>query len=192
MRSLVLGAVALAAPLAALGEPESYTVDPRHTVPAYEVTYWGMFPQQGRFDRASGTIAIDFASKRGKVEIVIDTASVSSGISTLDDVLRGEDFFDTEKYPRMIFKSERLLFDGGALTGIAGDFTMLGVTRPVTFSVTHFQCQPNPVTRRKTCAADIEGAIKRSAFGMKYAYFPVGDEVILRIALEAVRDGEGP
>ncbi len=187
MKSLVLVAALLAAAFAALADPETYQLDPRHTIPAYEVTYWGLFVHRGRFDKASGTVAIDIAARKGSVDIVIDAASVSSGVDTFDDVLRGESYFNTGKFPRITLKGDAFVFDGDTLRSFTADFTMLGVTRPVTFNVTLFGCNPDPTTGRKTCRADVVGTIKRSEFGMKDAIPLVGDEVTLRIGVEAFR-----
>ena len=62
---------------------------------------------------------------------------------------------------------------------------MLGVTKPVKLSVTHFNCGPHPFSKKPMCGAYVEGAIKRSEFGMKFGVPAISDEVKLAIGIEA-------
>ena len=55
-RYLPLAAAALLTALPAAAELETYTVDPRHTFPSYEVSHFGYSMQRGRFNKASGTL----------------------------------------------------------------------------------------------------------------------------------------
>jgi polyisoprenoid-binding protein YceI len=187
MKRLILAAAALAA-LPALAEVESYNIDPKHTFPAYEIGHFGYSFQRGRFDKTQGRIQIDTAAKTGSVEVAIDTASVSSGVPNLDEHLRGEDFFDSQKFPKMTFKSTDFTFDGDRLRQARGTLTINGITKPVTLEVTFFKCGLNPMLMRKVCGADMTANIKRSDFGIKYALPMLADEVLLRVNVEAIKD----
>ncbi len=172
----------------ALAEVETYTVDPQHTFPAYEIGHFGYSFQRGRFNKTQGKIMLDTAAGAGSAEITIDTASVSSGVAKLDENLRGEDFFDTAKFPQMTFKSSDFTFDGERVRQARGTLTINGITKPVTFEVTHFKCGVNPMMMRKVCGADMVANIKRSDFGMKYLLPMLADEVVLRVNVEAIKD----
>ncbi|HEX7558252.1 MAG TPA: YceI family protein, partial [Usitatibacter sp.] len=92
MKRFVLPAIAaLAVALPAAAEMETYTVDPAHTRPTYEVLHFGYSLQRGRFDKTSGKITLDTAAKKGSADITIDAASIDSGIPKLDDHLKSED-----------------------------------------------------------------------------------------------------
>lgn len=182
---------ALAASLATLpaaAELESYTVDPRHTFPTYEVMHLGYSMQRGRFNKTSGKITIDTAARTGSADIAMDTASVSSGVDKLDEHLRSEDFLNAEKFPQITFKSANFAFDGERVKSATGDLTLNGVTRPVTFTANVFYCGPHPMTKKKQCGADLQATIRRSDFGIKYALPALGDDVTLRIPVEAIKD----
>jgi polyisoprenoid-binding protein YceI len=187
MKRAFLAAVAMAA-LPAAAEPETYTIDPRHTFPMYEVNHLTFSIQRGRFNKTRGKITLDLAAGTGSAEVVIETASVSSGLEQLDQRLRGEDFFDVAKYPEMTFKSTEFVFDGEHLRQARGTLTMNGVARPVTFEVTHFKCGLFPLNMKKVCGADMTTTIKRSDFGIKYLLPTLGDEVLLRVNVEAGKD----
>ena len=187
MRNILAIAAALAA-FPALADVETYNIDPKHTFPAYEVGHFGYSFQRGRFNKTQGKITLDTAAKTGSVEVVIDTASVSSGVDKLDEHLRGEDFFDSAKSPQMTFKSSDFTFDGERVRQARGTLTINGITKPVTMEVTHFKCGLNPMIMRKVCGADMTANIKRSDFGMKYALPMLADEVVLRVNVEAIKD----
>lgn len=179
---------ALLTALPAAAELESYTVDPRHTFPTYEIGHFGYSFQRGRFNKTSGKITMDPDAKKGSAEIAIDTASISNGVDKLEEHLRSEDFFNAAKYPQMTFKSNTLTFEGDRVKKASGDLTIAGVTRPVTFDVTYFNCGMNAMIKRKTCGADMTATVKRSEFGMKYGLPALADDVLLRVNVEAIKD----
>jgi polyisoprenoid-binding protein YceI len=179
---------ALAVVFPAAAAPETYTVDPNHTFPAYEVGHLGYSFQRGRFDKTSGKITLDTAAKKGSADITIDAASVDSGVAKLNEHMKSEDFFNVAKNPNITFKSSSLTFEGDKVTKASGDLTMAGVTKPVTFDVTYFNCGPHPMNKKMTCGADMTAKVKRSDFGMKYALPALADEVLLRVNVEAIKD----
>jgi len=180
--------VVLGAALGAQAAPETYVVDPSHTFPSFRVAHLDISTQRGRFDRTRGNITLDRDAASGSIAIEIDAAAVSTGNPRLDAALRGEDFFDVERHPRIAFRSTRVQFERGEPARIEGELTLLGVTRPVALQVERFACTLKPFLVRTTCGADVSGLISRSAFGMKsYAAF-VGDEVRLEIQVEAIKE----
>jgi hypothetical protein len=126
--------------------------------------------------------------EEGSADIAMETASVSSGIDKLDEHLRSEDFLGAAKNPTITFKSTDFTFDGDKVKSARGDLTLNGITRPVTFTANVFLCGPHPMTKKKQCGADLQATIKRSDFGMKYALPALGDEVTLRVPVEATLD----
>jgi polyisoprenoid-binding protein YceI len=172
----------------ALAAPESYTVDPRHTWPVFEINHFGFSTQRGRFNKSSGKILLDRAAKSGTVDLVIDTGSIDMGLEKWDEHMKSDEFFNVAKFPTMSFKSTKLVFDGDKVVGAEGEFTLLDVTKPVKLAVNGFHCAPNPVAKKDACGADISTTIKRSEFGMT-KYLPnVGDIVKIMIPLEAFKD----
>ncbi len=179
--------LALAAP-AAFAAPEVFTIDPGHTFPAFEVAHLGISTQRGRFDRTSGRIEIDREAGTGRIELAIETASVSTGNRALDGVLRGEDFFDVEKHARMTFRATAIDFERDEPRRARGELTMNGVTRPVALTVERFACTRLPFLVRLTCGADVTTTIRRSDFGLTRFTNFVADEVRIVVQVEAVRE----
>lgn len=186
---MALMACALAASIANAA-PESYTIDPAHTYPRWAVSHHGFSVHRGQFNKTSGKLVIDWSAKTGSLDIEVETALIGTGDPKFDAVLRAESFFNTEKYPRMTFRSTQLRFEGDALVAATSNFTLLGVTMPITLRVERMKCGFHPNFKRPLCGADVVGAIKRSAFGMKASLPSISDEVQLTIQVEAFKDQE--
>jgi polyisoprenoid-binding protein YceI len=165
--------------------PDIYRVEPGMTSVEFGVSHLGISRQRGTFDQTWGRIELDGTRASGRIDFVVDAASVNTGWSVRDAFIRGEDMFDVEQYPVMRFRSTRLDFDAGRLRRIEGDLTLHGITREVTFAVTRLDCGTDPATGRAGCGAEASGTIKRSDYGMSYALPLIGDEIDLRFLVTA-------
>ena len=112
MKRVSFLAAALATSFAAFAAPESYTLDPAHTIPYFSVQHFGMSTVQGHFERSSGKVTLDRAAKTGSIEVKIPTGTVSTGDGkradgqrSRDEHLRAADFFNSAEFPDMVFKS---------------------------------------------------------------------------------------
>lgn len=177
-------ALLLAAFAAAHADPETYTVDPHHTFPVFEVSHYGYSMQRGRFNSVSGSIVLDRQAGRGSIDIAIDAASLDMGLADWDEKLRSEDFFDVVRYPRILFKADKLKFDGERLLGADGTLTLRGVSKPVAVTVNNFHCGKSRFTGNSMCGADASAQLKRSDFGMNKLLPGVGDDIRISIAIE--------
>jgi polyisoprenoid-binding protein YceI len=176
------GAVATSA----LAAPVTYGVDGTHTFPRFSYSHFGYSTQLSSFSKTTGKVVFDAEAKKGSVDIVIDTKSVSTGFADFNEHIQGEDFLDTTKFPQATFKSTKVVFDGDKPQSVEGLLTIKGVTKPVTLTVTSFQAMPHPMLKKPAIGANAFTVIKRSEFNAgKYAPY-VGDEVRIDIAIEAV------
>jgi len=167
---------------------DSYSIDPTHTFPSFEIDHLGFSTQRGRFNATQGKLTLDEEKMSGSVEITIDAASIDTGLGTLEEILRSEDYFDVQNHPTLTFRSDNFPYADGRLTAVSGELTLLGVTLPVTLNVTRFKCSFNALRLRTVCGADANTSIKRSEFGMQKGIPFVGDEVKISIQVEAIRD----
>jgi polyisoprenoid-binding protein YceI len=171
----------------AYAAPETYVIEPSHSMPRFEYSHFGYSVQLSRFDSTSGKIIIDRAAKTGSVDVTIKTKSVNTGSKLFNGHIQGEDFFDTAKYPTITFKSNKLTFEGDKVVSVEGDLTVKGVSKPVILTVNSFLCMPHPMVKKDACGATAVTKVKRSDFNMgKYAPY-VGDEVTLTIPVEAIK-----
>ena len=164
-----------AALLAAAGSlasaaPATYVVDPSHTYPSFETDHMGgLSVWRGKFTKVTGTVVYDKEAKAGTVDIVIDAASIDFGNNALEDHVRKPEMLDTAKFPQAAFKGQLANFKGEVPTEVTGEFTLHGVTKPLTLKITQFLCKPNPMTKKETCGADASGTFNREDYGVGYA-----------------------
>jgi len=187
MKKLIALTFAASLSSGAFAAPETYNIDPTHTLPRFEYSHFGYSTQLSKFDKTSGTIVLDRAAKKGSVDVVIDATSVNTGYALFNGHIQGEDFFNTAKYPSITFKSNQLKFDGDKLAAVTGNLTIKGVTKPVTLTLTSFHCMLHPMLKKDACGANATVTVKRSDFNMgKHAPY-VSDEVKLTIPVEAIK-----
>lgn len=187
MKHQLLAAAVLTGVLAPAAAQESYTADPAHTFPSFEVSHGGAFTiSRGLFQKSAGKMTLDRAARTGSIEIVVDTASISTGLQRRDDLLRAE-WFKVDQFPQMIYRSKQLKFSGENLVGADGELTLLGVTKPVSLTISSFKCRPHPVNKKEQCGADGAAQIKRSEFGMTNLA-SAGDNVKILFQIEAYKD----
>lgn len=188
MKYITLLSLAATFSSAALAAPETYILDESHTLPRFSYSHFGYSTQLSRFDKASGKIVIDRQAKSGSVNVSIDTKSVNTGHTLFNEHIQGEDFLDTAKYPVMTFTSNQLKFEGDNPVAVEGTLTLKGINKPVTLTITSFQCMPHPMLKKDACGANATTVVKRSDFNMgKYAP-NVGDEVTVTIPVEAIKE----
>jgi polyisoprenoid-binding protein YceI len=188
MKRIAILAVAAGLALPAFAAPETYVIDSNHTKPRFEYNHFGYSTPSSRFDTVTGKITIDRAAKTGSADVSIDVKSVDTGSDVFNGHLKGEDFFDADKYPTITFKSSAFKFEGDKPVAIEGTLTSKGISKPVTLAVTSFQCMPHPLAKKDACGANATARIKRSDFNNgKYAPY-VSDEVTLIIPVESIKE----
>ncbi|MGV7206880.1 YceI family protein [Oxalobacteraceae bacterium A2-2] len=188
MKKIIALLIAAGVSIAAQAAPETYVLDNSHTFSRFSYSHFGYSTQESRFNSTTGKIVLDRAAKTGSVDVVIDTKSVDTGSKLFDSHIQGEDFLDTAKFPTITYKSTKFNFDGDKVASVDGNLTIKGVTKPVTLTVTSFQCMAHPMLKKDACGANAVAKIKRSEFNAgKYAPY-VGDEVTLTFAVESVKE----
>jgi polyisoprenoid-binding protein YceI len=179
-----------------------YAFDPVHSSATFRVEHAGTSWVSGRFNDVSGKCAID-RDDAGKCafELTIKTSSIDTNNAVRDADLRSANFFDANRFPEMTFKSTSVKkaaapapAPGSPATGpavgpvyeVTGDFTMHGVTKPVTVLLRGGKETEFPKgTQRIGFFADF--SLKRSDFGMDKDPGSVGDEVKIAVSFEAVK-----
>ncbi len=191
MSRLLIGSLigAFAIPVAA--EQIVYNVEPVHSQPQWEARHIGMSTQRGSFGKMTGKVTLDTVAKQGSVDVTIDATTAKTFDARLDQIVKGERFFNVEKYPTLTFKSTKFVFDGDKVVEVEGDLTMVGVTKPVTFKVANFVCGEQPFNKKPMCGADATATIKRSDWGITdgLKINNPSDEIKLLIPIEGYREG---
>jgi polyisoprenoid-binding protein YceI len=173
---------------AALAEQVTYQIDPGHTYPSFEADHFGgVSIWRGKFTKTSGTIVLDREKGTGTVDITIDPASIDFGNAKLDEHVKSPEMLDVAKYPTATYKGKFTGFTNGVPTHIEGEFTLHGVTRPLTLTLNSFKCLTYP-DKKEHCGADAVGTINRADFGVSYGEkYGFKMDVKIPIQVEAVR-----
>jgi polyisoprenoid-binding protein YceI len=167
--------------------PDKYEFDKSHTHIIFFVNHLGYSYTVGRIKEFDGFFTFDEKEpEKSTVEVTLKPASVDTSVPALDKELVGEKFFNTAKFPTMKFKSTAVKVTGQNMGTVTGDFTLLGVTKPVTLQVTYNRSGIHPFTNNYVSGFTMETRFKRSDFGMSEFLPAVGDEVIAHIEVEGI------
>jgi polyisoprenoid-binding protein YceI len=186
--TLVLG---LAVPAAAqsvskdtsLAPSGTYLLDPSHSQLLFSIAHLGLTDFYGRFDRLSGTLNFDpKAPEKSGVAVTVDTTSVDTPSSGLNDELKGT-VFGVRAFPAAAFKSTAVVRTGPDTGRIEGTLTIKGVTRPVTLDVVFSGGEEDPLNGSYALGFKATATIKRTDFGLTGMEWEplVGDDVTLII-----------
>ena len=100
----------------------------------------------------------------------------------LKEELDGDQWLDAAKYPDITFKSTKVAKTGADTAKVTGEFTLHGVTKPLTLNVKFNGAGTNPLDKTYTSGFEATGMIKRSDYGVK-TYVPlIGDDVDIMIS----------
>ena len=114
---------------------ETYKIDAGHSQIAFTVHQF-VSSVRGDFHRFSGTIEVDREHpERSSVIARISVDSIDTKTRKRDQHLLSSEFFDAGKFPEIVFKSRSVKQTGENSGDISGDFTMHGVTKPMTLHV---------------------------------------------------------
>ncbi len=190
MRTLILAAALTSLSFPALAA-ETYTIDPDHTFPYFTINHLGFSTMHGRFNTTKGKIVMDKTGNASAVDIVIDATSVDTGMKKRDDHLRSPDFLNAVEFPEITYKSSKITFNGTTKATVDGTLTISGVSKPAKLEVQSINCGIHPMDPKKekfVCGFDATTKIKRSDFGLKFALPAVGDEMVISLEVEGIRN----
>jgi polyisoprenoid-binding protein YceI len=167
----------------------TYSVDPDHTHPSFEVDHFGgLSTWRGTFKKSSGTVTLDSEAKTGTVDVLIDTATVDFAHDKLNEHVSSPEMLDVARFPTAEYKGNFVKFANGAPKTVAGLLTLHGVTKPVTLTINSFKCIEHPMLKKQVCGADASGSFNRADFGVNYGeQYGFKQIVLLRIQVEGVK-----
>ena len=168
-------------------EAGTYKSDKNHSLVGWRVNHFGFNDYFGLFGDVDATLTLDPANLAGaKVEATIPINPIVASQGLHDHLLRAgtnggkPDFFGPSQAPAH-FVSTNVAVNGTKAT-ITGDFTLNGVTKPVTIQA-EFTGAGNSFgpTPKKTVGFEGTATIKRSDWGLSTFVPMVSDEVELTI-----------
>ena len=189
LRKLLLAiTLGLAVPAAFLqAAPLEYKYDLVHSSVSFKARHLDISWIHGRFNEVDGTFLIDKDDPTNcSFQLTIKADSVDTANAARDEHLRQPDYFDTKQFPTIEFKSTSVKGIPGGYE-VAGDFTMHGVTKPITLKIMggDKESEMRGVYR---LGFSTELRVKRSDYNFDPAAIgPIGDEAIILIDFEGMR-----
>jgi polyisoprenoid-binding protein YceI len=188
----ILTIFALALP--ALASAATWTIDPEHSNIGFKVRHLMVSNVKGNFEKHSGTVDIDDKNiTKSKVEVSIDTNSISTGVQKRDEHLRSADFFDVAKFPAMTFVSKKVAKAGKDKLKVTGDLTLHGVTKEVVLDVEGPSKESKDPWGNIRKGATATAKINRKDFGLNWnkaletGGVLVGEEIAINLEIEMIK-----
>jgi polyisoprenoid-binding protein YceI len=184
LAGLALSAAAFANTPAPAG---NYKIDNAHSAAFFEVGHLGGVSRfMGRFNDISGEFVVD-APEKSKITVAVKADSIDTNHEGLNKHLKSPDFFNAVQFPTLNFTSTAVTLNAAGEGTVAGNLTLHGVTKPVTFKLK--QIGSGKGMKGEQRAGYVATAtIKRTEFGMGYGVPGAAtDEVDLRINIEGIK-----
>lgn len=169
---------------------DSYDIDPVTSSALFRVKHFNVAYFHGTFNsvkKEESSIIWDQAvPANSKVTVVIDAASVDSRNEKRDAHLASPDFFDAKQFPVLKFSSTAIKALDGDRYEVTGEFTLHGVTKPLTITVVKTGEGKDPKGAHRI-GFETTFVVKRSDYGMDKMLENIGDEVTITFATEGIR-----
>ncbi|MBF6224295.1 YceI family protein [Nocardia abscessus] len=165
----------------------TWAIDPAHSTLGFSVRHLMVSKVRGRFTDFSGKLVIgEDGSASAEAEIRVD--SVTTDNEQRDAHLRTADFFQAEQFPVATFKSTGFRLNGEDFV-VDGEFTIRGVTKPVSLEVEFLGANPG-MGHGPVAGFEAKTVINRRDFGITIDMpLPdggavIGDKITLTLEVE--------
>jgi polyisoprenoid-binding protein YceI len=184
--SVAVLTVVCAAP--SFGQAVTWQIDPAHANAQFTVRHLSISNVSGQFNKMSGTIEFDDKDvTKSRVNATIEAASIDTRNGDRDNDLKSDGFFDVAKYPTLTFVSTSITSAGPGKLKMAGNLTIHGVTKPVTFDVDGPSEAIKDPWGNQRRGASATTTINRRDFGIvKYPAAAIGDDIKITLDIEFI------
>jgi polyisoprenoid-binding protein YceI len=172
-----------------------YQLDKSHASLQLRVSHLGFSTYTTRFSRFDAELAFDPSNiPASKVVTTIDASSLEldAAPAVCVDIVKGPQMLDTAKFPKIVFRSEKVRMTGAKSMEITGTLELHGVTRPVVLTGTFnggYAGMPKMDPHARV-GFSARGSFKRSDFGIAFGVpapgttMGVGDLIDISIEVE--------
>ncbi|MBC7651758.1 MAG: YceI family protein [Deinococcales bacterium] len=171
----------------------TYKIDVMHSDVTFKVKHLMISSVSGSFSTFDATLNSEKDDlSDASIIFSADIASITTGNEQRDEHLKGEDFFDATKYPKLSFASTAFIKVGDSDYELAGNLTIKDVTKPVVFAVEYGGTMTDFYGQFKA-GFDISGKINRSEFGLTWSAITeaggivVSDEIKLNLSIQMIK-----
>ena len=166
-------------------EKGSYQIDPAHTSVLFKINHMGMSTFVGRFNESEASLEFDPAHmENAKLTAQIKIPSIDVNNKDLEESLKGSSWFEAEKYPQALFKTESVVMLDDTHAKFSGNLTLHGITAPIVLNVVFNGAGNNMLSGKYTLGFTASTRFKRSQFGIDYLIPAIGDDVDVEVFAE--------
>jgi len=186
---MILGLLAVAAPLSVLAQTSTWTPDKAHSEVTFSVLHMSLSKVHGKFGNIGGEIVWNEADvTKSTVNMTIDVSTVDTGVAPRDSDLKSANYFDVAQFPTATFVSTSVSKLDTRLT-VNGNLTLHGVTKPVVLEVEGPTGPAKGMGGKMHAGFSATTKINRKDFGIgeKAPAAMIGDEIPLSIELDVVK-----
>ena len=168
----------------------TWAIDPVHSSITFSARHLVVSKVRGGFDDFSGAITVA-EDGTPSVSAEIAVGSVNTRNEQRDAHLKAADFFDVENFPTATFVSTAVRPDGDNYV-LDGDFTLKGVTRPISLTLEFNGVNPG-MGHGEVAGFEASVVLNRKDFGISFdapletGGAVVGDKVTITLEIEALK-----
>ena len=174
----------------------TYAIDPTHSRIGFVARHAMVTKVRGSFNDFDGTGYFDADDPTSSVlQLTIRAASIDTRNADRDAHLRGNDFFDMERYPEITFVSTAVEALDSESYRVTGNLTMKGVTRPVTVDLDYTGVAVDPFGNQRI-GLEGKATVNRKDWGITWnaaldaGGVLVSENVTLELEVSAIRLAE--
>ena len=172
----------------------SYQIDPAHSRAHFTVRHMMITNVRGAFSNVTGNVVYDPENlAASSVDVSIDVATIDTHEPQRDAHLKSPDFFDAEKFPKILFQSKKVESAGDGELKVTGDLTIHGTSKEVVLNVEGPTPEGKDPWGNLRIGASATAKIKRSEFGLTWnatletGGFLVGDDIKIELEVSLIK-----
>jgi polyisoprenoid-binding protein YceI len=171
-----------------------YTIDPSHSSIGFVARHAMVTNVKGTFNEFEGTLHLDGSDpSRSTASLDITMDSIDTGSADRDGHLKSADFFKTDEFPAMTFRSVKAEALGGDDYRITGDLEILGTTKQISIDLEFNGAAKDPFGNERV-GFEGKAEILRSEWGLTWnaaletGGVLVSDKIKLNFDISAIKN----
>ena len=176
------------------GQSTIWKIDPSHSTLGFSIDHLVISETVGEFKDYSVTVKADEKDfSDAKISVMIQSNSIDTEDEKRDEHLRSPEFFDVDKYPQIVFKSDEFRKSSNGDYKLSGTIQMHGVTKKIVLNAKFGGIVKDPWGGTRA-GLKIWGVLDRYDFGLKYnsvmeaGGLSIGREVRVDCRVELVKE----
>ncbi|WP_141673318.1 YceI family protein [Allomuricauda sp. CP2A] len=171
-----------------------WKIDPSHSTLGFSIDHLVVSETVGEFKDYSVNVVSDEKDfSDAKISVVIQSKSIDTEDEKRDEHLQSPDFFDVDKYPQIVFKSDEFHKSNNGEYRLSGTLQMHGITKKIALNAKFGGIVKDPWGGTRA-GLKIWGVLDRYDYGLKYnsimeaGGLSIGREVRIDCRVELIKE----